>query len=142
MGQSKKKEIINEAQLQAECVLGWKNANPRKADRLWATFNEGENVGKKLSMGMSIGCPDLLHYDNHILTGIELKFKGTRHNRMHLIKQAKWLMSIPDKGYFVDSVEMFMSVMEGGVGILPEEVLRRCEKSNKSSILWDFSIAD
>lgn len=131
-----------ESKLQAECVLWFKNTHVNLKDTLWATFNEGKNVGAKLTMGMSVGCPDLLHYTKHTgLVGVEMKYPGTRHDVSHLIKQAKWLISIPAKGCFCDNKDSFEKIMEDGeMQISPQKVLSYCEDCGKKSIIWDSKI--
>lgn len=125
-----------EAKLQSECVLWYKNNHVNSRRELWATFNEGKDVNSKLSMGMTVGVPDLMHFGESGLTGIEMKYPGTGHNVKHLINQAEWLINVPSRGWFCDNLEEFKCIIGGGRGIDPVKVLKYCKSVKTKSIVW------
>lgn len=76
-----------EAKLQASIHVWYTNHSGYDSRTLWATFNEGEGVGKKRAMGLVDGVSDLLRYDGLCLAGIEVKVLGEYHEVERLRKQ-------------------------------------------------------
>lgn len=137
----KKPRVINhrEARLQSECVIWYRNEWYRNPRNLWATFNEGRDVNTKFSLGLTPYVPDLLYFEpwGRGLVGIEMKFPGEVHEVSRLIGQAKWMLEVSSVGYFCDSLEMFKTIIEGGRGILPLQVLDYCNKLTSKSLTWN-----
>lgn len=132
----------SESQFQADCVVYFHNKHLSKCKRLFAVFNEGFGVTKKLSMGLVVGVPDLLFYgENEHLYGFELKLPGTKHKVDHLIKQAQWMCEvIPGRGFFVDSFEDFKAIVDNSDfsrGIDPRKVLEYCVNTKAKAITWN-----
>ena len=129
-----------EGRLQAECVLWYRNewySHPRS---LWATFNEGQNVNNKNSLGLIPGVSDLLYNENwnRGLIGLEMKYPGERHDTARLISQATWIIEICNCGGFVDDFDMFRRVIKGeNCWIDPVRVLEYCRKIKHKTIEWD-----
>lgn len=90
---------------------------------------------------MRKGASDLLYFTKEQdCIGIEVKAIGTTHTVKHLTEQAEFLLSLPKKGFFVDSLKQFQNIiLTGGGGISPDAVLRYIE-GRKSSIKWDSSL--
>ena len=130
-----------EHKLQAECVRYFSETYPERRGELFATFQETKSQGQggvMLSLGLVSGVSDLLFVQDGFLTGIEMKCPETSHNTEHLIKQAKWLLKVPKRGYFCDSLDMFKEIIAGGEGIDPKSVLEYCEKVKTKSITWNY----
>ena len=131
-----------EAKLQSEIVRAYSVKYPNKRGTLFGTFQEVSSQvqgSQRLSLGLVAGVSDLLYVDEHgRLWGLEVKARGTIHKVSHLIKQAEWLSSIPYRGFFVDSVDMFWEVIETGEGgICPQRLLQKLKNIKGSSFLWD-----
>lgn len=128
-----------EGRLQAECVLWYRNFWYRNPQHLWATFNEGRDVNTKHSLGLTPYVSDLLYFESwgRGLIGIEIKFPGETHEVRRVVGQAKWLLSVPSKGWFCDSFEMFQGIVRGGEGIDPQKVLDHCLSVKTKTIVWD-----
>ena len=88
------------------------------------------------SLGLIAGVSDLLLCDNGVLVGIEVKAPNSIHNIEHLIRQAKWLLKVPKRGYFCDSLDVFVDILEGREGIDPQIVLDHCLACKKKSLTW------
>ena len=128
----------NEAQLQASCVEWYRNDWHKNLDGLWATFNEGQNVGGKLSMGMLAGVSDLLLKDDRGLIGIEMKFSGNSHDVIHLRRQANWILNTCDGGGFCDGKNMFIRIVMGeDAWVKPDVVLNWLKDVKTKTIVWD-----
>lgn len=142
----KKKEYRNEAHLQQDMVVWFKNNHLQLRKRLWATLNEGRNATEKLGLGMTPGVPDLLYYgEDERLYGFEVKLPGTKHGVKHLLTQAQWMLDVlPGRAWFIDSLEDFQKVIEGdmaGAGpIDPQKVKDYCEFCAKDSLVWNKSL--
>ncbi|MEG1289535.1 MAG: hypothetical protein RRY36_05210 [Bacteroidaceae bacterium] len=134
-----------EAVLQSQMVLWFKNTYPDIADCLFSVSNEGIAAASKIAMGMTPGVSDLLYYDRIRggLYGFEIKFKGKTHSLTHLVRQANWMLKVlgPGRGRFIDSLEDFKIAISGGkAGILAEDALQIFNKNKSKSIRWDFKI--
>jgi len=131
-----------EAKLQSEMVKWYRNEWYENPKCLWATFNEGVNIGGKISMGMLGGVSDLLLYERYRrgLIGIEIKYPGESHNVDHVIRQAKWILDVCNRGGFCDSVEQFKKIIKGEFDwYSPSKVLRYLESLKTKSFTWDSS---
>lgn len=130
-----------EARLQSQMVIQFSQRHPEQRGRLIGYFATSESViqtSQKLSLGLVKGASDLFYITElGEMAGIEVKSPGSSHNRLHLISQAEWLLKVPKWGYFVDSVEMFWDIIEGGSGIDPEVVLENCLLRKTSTVQWD-----
>lgn len=136
---SENKEYKNEHALQADIVVWYWNTYPERRGTLWANFAEQNNVQASIKkpLGLVRALPDLMTVRDGQLIGIELKLRGTRHDRRHLIEQATWLIKNPAKGYFCDSLDMAKAILEGtGEGIDPRKILQYIEASKNRSFLW------
>lgn len=130
-----------EHKLQAECVRYFSETYPERRGELFATFQETKSQGQggvMLSLGLVSGVSDLLFVQDGFLIGIEMKCPETSHNTEHLIKQAKWLLKVPKRGCFCDSLDMFKEIIAGGEGIDPKSVLEYCKKVKTKSITWNY----
>jgi len=128
-----------EAKLQTECNLWYLNEWRIKPKNLWTTFNEGKNVGQRLSMGMVAGVSDRLYYEswNRGLIGLEFKFPNTKHDVNHLITQALWISDVCDTGGFVDNLAQFQRIIRGeNCWYSPEKVIEYCRSVKTGSIVW------
>lgn len=129
-----------EHKLQAECVIAFSHKYPELRGFLFGNFSETRSPiegAQKISLGLVRGVSDLI-FVNIIreMIGIELKVIGSSHNRLHIIEQCHWLMKVPKVGWFCDSLEMFMSIIEGGKGIDPASVLKKCQSLKTGSVQW------
>lgn len=132
--------LNSESKLQANCVIEFSHKYPDKKGCLigyFATSDSYIQASQKLSLGLVKGCSDLLYVNNGDLIGIEIKAKGTGHNRIHIMEQALWLMRVPRFGYFCDSLSMFHRIINGGRGIDPKPIFDYCDKLITQSVQWD-----
>lgn len=131
-----------EARLQARMVIEFSQERPHDKGRLIGYFAETENKiegATKLSLGLVKGCSDLLYIpeDNQKVVGIEVKAPGSRHKVLHLKEQCHWLLKVPYKGYFCDTIEMFWDIIEGGRGIDPDKVFDYLLTVKTESVAWN-----
>lgn len=128
-----------EHKLQASMVKWFASEYPDKRGRLWCNFTTTKSQaegGIMLSLGLVKSLSDLMWMDK-IFTGMEVKHEGTSHKVQHLIDQATWLITVPDSGWFVDSLEMFQGIIQdAGVGVDPRKVLAYCKNIKTGSITW------
>jgi len=129
-----------EAVLQSKIVIKFSQYYQGEHGYLIGYMAKADNVVRGMinnSLGLAKNASDLFWIKNGELTGIELKVAGSRHNRIHIIGQADWLLKIPKAGYFCDSEEMFFSIINGSRGIDPERVRENCMKLKTVSVSWD-----
>lgn len=132
---------MTEAKLQAQCVMWYRNEWYKNPKNLWATMNEGRDVNTKRSMGMMEGVSDLLYFcpEEKRLIAIEMKLPNTTHSIPHLIRQAKWIIEVPQLGGFCDSLEMFKAIIKReSNGIDPREIIDHCTNLKQKTIKWNF----
>lgn len=135
----KKQRMQTEHKLQSALVKYFNHNYPSRTGELFATFQETKSKGQggvMLSLGLIAGVADLLLCDNGVLVGIEVKAPNSSHNIEHLIRQAKWLLKVPKRGYFCDSLDVFVDILEGRDGIDPQIVLDHCLACKKKSLTW------
>lgn len=130
-----------EHKLQSQCFIWHWNEHPEERGRLFSTFQEAssriEGTQKK-ALGLVRGVSDFIYVNSEgRMIGIELKEKGTRHDTNHLREQAEWLLSVPFKGWFCDSLQMFQDIISGKDGIRPEDVLSWMG-GKQGSIKWEI----
>jgi hypothetical protein len=131
-----------EAKLQSECVKWYRNEWYKNPKSLWATFNEGQNVSGKISIGLQGGVSDLLLYERNGrgLIGIEMKYPGESHNVLHVIRQAQWILDVCDCGGLVDNLFQFQRIIQGeSAWYDPERVLAYLDTIKTKSFVWDGS---
>jgi len=131
-----------EARLQAECVIWYRNEWYQNLKNLWATFNEGLNSNGKISMGMVPGVPDLFLYEpkKRGLVGIEMKYIGEKHEVLHVVRQANFILDVCDAGGFCDSKNQFMQIIQGQFEWYdPRKVLVYLATLKTKSFVWDSS---
>ena len=132
-----------EHKLQAECVVKFSQKYPEQYNmrRLFGYFAEGKNDKEgamKKSLGLVRDIPDLTYIPRKgWFIGIEMKFPNTRHDRLHLVGQARCLINNYSDGYFCDNLEMFFSIINGGVGISPAKVLENCLRLKTQTVNWE-----
>lgn len=129
-----------EAKLQASIVIDFSQQRPDERGRLIGYFANTESMQDgaiKNSLGLVKSVSDLFYFTalGHVI-GIEIKAIGEYHDVEHLRAQAKWLLNIPYKGFFCDSLEVFWRIINGGEGISPAEVLSRLDGVKTSSVKW------
>ena len=133
---------MKEARLQAECVKYYRNEWYQNPKALFSVFNEGVNVGGKISLGMVGGVSDLLLYEREGrgLIGIEMKYTGESHNVLHVIRQCNWIIDVCDGGGFVDSLDQFKRIVYGEPAWYdPRKVLLYLATLKTKSFIWDGS---
>ena len=129
-----------EARMQSECVTWYRCIWYQNRRGLWATNNEGKDVGKKLAMGMLSGVSDLCLKDARGLGGIEMKYPGESHEVAHVINQAEWIIETCDFGGFVDGFEQFKRIVQGeSAWIDPHKVKAYLLTLTKKTFIWDSS---
>lgn len=130
----------SEANLQSQCVIQFSQVHPELKGNLIGYFATADSKTKGAinnSLGLVKNCSDLLYIKNGELIGIELKLPDSRHDRLHLIGQALWLLKTPKIGWFCDSLEMFWRiVLRDGKGIDPKRVLDNCLKLKTKTVSW------
>lgn len=129
-----------EAKLQASIVIDFSQQRPDERGRLIGYFANTESMQDgaiKNSLGLVKSVSDLFYFTAlGYVIGIEVKAIGEYHDVEHLRAQAKWLLNIPYKGFFCDSLEVFWRIINGGEGISPAEVLSRLDGVKTSSVKW------
>lgn len=133
---------MKEARLQSDCVHWYKNIWYQNQKALWATFNEGQNVSGKISMGLQGGVSDLLLYERagRGLIGIEMKYPGESHNVLHVTRQCNWILDVCDGGGFCDNLEQFQRIIQGEPAWYdPRKVLAYLATVKANSFVWDGS---
>lgn len=129
--------------LQGSFVLWFNNTFPDRRGDLFATFHETRSQiegSQKLTKGLVPGVSDLILLDLGVMTGIEVKYPGTKHKVDHLKRQANWLIDHPRRGYFCDNIEMFKNIVYGGDGMCPHKVLAFLNKTKDKEIIWDINL--
>ena len=129
-----------EAQMQSRIVIKFSQYYQGEHGYLIGYMANSDNVVRGMinnSLGLAKNASDLFWVKSGELTGIELKVSGSRHNRLHILGQADWLLRVPKAGWFCDSEEMFFSIIDGGVGISPAKVLENCLKLKTVSVSWE-----
>lgn len=133
-----------EAKLQSEIVVDFSQKRPNDRGRLFASFSEllaSYRGGYYLSMGLVPKLADLMWVDDDgYLLPMEVKFPLTRHDKAHVQAQAEMLLKWTKRGYFIDTKEMFWSVVNGGEGIDPRKVLNFLSTHKSASFKWDSSL--
>lgn len=122
-----RQSYTHEHQLQADCVIQFSHHYPELRGQLWANFTEqaAQNAGKKRSLGLVAGLPDLMFRHEKMFVGIELKLPGKVHKVDHLKKQAEWMAKNCDIGVFVDSLDGFFEIINRVVNMRTFLVLNK-----------------
>lgn len=132
-----------EGKIQASIVTWFSQRFPERRGALVGYFANPESKiqgGIMLSMGLMKDVSDLLLFEHGYITGIEVKSEGTYHNVEHLRGQANWMLKFCEDGCFVDSLEMFKSVLFSGFGgIPPNKVLENLKSIKTKTVLWDVA---
>lgn len=130
-----------EHKLQARCVTWFGVTYPERIGQLWAYFAETLNErdgGIKTALGLQPNISDLHLANSGELWGIEMKHVGTQHVTAHILGQAKWLLSVPKRGFFCDSFEEFQKIITTGQGgIDPRIVIERLKSVKTLSCAWN-----
>jgi hypothetical protein len=128
--------------LQASLVRWYYNEYGGRKGSLIAIFNESRTSmesARKLSLGMAKSASDLVWCDEQgRMWGLEVKEIGMNHSVSHLRAQVEWLLTVPYRGFFIDSLESFHSVITTGEGgVRPEYVRAYLRTIKTGSIAWD-----
>lgn len=140
---------MKEDRLQYECFTAFSDKyHPELYGNLIGTFQNSFNGGsgsRKKSMGLVAGVADMLYFkpcDNKVRP-IELKIAEQTHDVAHMIRQAKWIITVSgNDGYFCTSTEGFMYLIETKSPIYHQDVrtaksvLSFLEKTKKKSIVF------
>lgn len=132
-----------EGRLQASMVMWYRNEWYKNPKNLWATFNEGQNVNTKMSLGLMPGVSDLLYWEPLYrgLIGIEIKHEGESHKVEHVIRQAEWILTVPGTGGFCDSLGIFQDIIKGSSnGIPPENVIEYLKALKSNTFVWNRNL--
>ncbi|KKQ04449.1 MAG: hypothetical protein US15_C0055G0006 [Candidatus Moranbacteria bacterium GW2011_GWF1_36_4] len=107
---------MNESQLQSQCVVYF--SQNQLPGILWATGNRSlsmkDGISQK-SRGLKRGIPDLFLFRNWKLIGIELKLKGSVHNKQHIEEQYNIGLELIKNGgeyYMLTSLDSFISLVQ------------------------------
>ena len=129
-----------EAILQSRIVIKFTQYYQGEHGYLIGYMANADNVVKGMinnSLGLAKNASDLFWVKGGELVGVELKIIGSRHNRLHLIGQADWLLKVPKAGYFCDSEEMFFSIINGAKGIDPYRIRENCLQLKTATVSWE-----
>lgn len=132
--------MINEKQLQAACVVKFRELWPERKNSLWLVRNlsmSGRDGMSQRAQGMRPGVADLSYFFRGEFTGIELKLPGKSHDSQHVRQQMEYGRDIVKQGGFyfiVLDLPGFLWVVEGRKGPKPEGVLSIKEIEQKLSI--------
>ena len=106
---------MTEKQLQHEIIMRFGILHPNLRHLLFEINNDTFSKNHALTrrgMGMVPGVSDLIFVNPHtgVITGIELKAKGTRHDSTHILTQLNWGDKLRQTGAFylliTDTVEI------------------------------------
>ena len=89
-----------EDKLQSEIVLDFSQKRPEEKGLFWSTRNQtfsARDGQKQKGMGMTPGVSDLIYFSDGFM-GFEVKVKGTKHKRGHIIQQLNWGKKITESG--------------------------------------------
>lgn len=132
-----------EQNLQADVIIWFSQAYPDSRGHLWGNFatQDLHSANFKKSLGLVAFLSDIMYVTegaDREFWGIELKTPGSRHSVSHVMSQAKWLLSIPNKGFFCDSFEMFQDIIhKKSHGIDPALVLKNCRNIKTKTASWE-----
>lgn len=129
-----------EGKLQAQIFSYIWNKYPDMRGCLFSTFQETSSQidgAIKRSLGLVAGVSDFIFCDNGDTVGIELKYPDSSHKVDHIIQQAQWLLKVPKRGYFCDSLEMAEDIIiNKGKGIDPKRVLEYAKSLKTKTMIW------
>lgn len=117
---NQKQYNMNEKQLQAKMVMAFSQKYPEKKGQLFSVRNTTLSLRDgqtQKAMGMVAGVSDLIFHEDGGMVGIEIKVKGEKHKRGHVMKQYVWGETITRTGgeyYIATTVVDFMNIIEGG----------------------------
>lgn len=137
----RKKSANLEHLLQSKMVLDFAQKRPLERGNLFATFSEttSQREGAVMtSLGLIRGLSDLMYVSNGELIGIECKAPESSHLCAHILEQCNWLLTVPKRGYFCDSIDMFWDIISGGAGISPKKVIENLKNVKSKTVLWDY----
>jgi hypothetical protein len=134
---------MTETYLQYQCFTAFTHKyHPEQYGRLISTFqnsNTGRQGKQKKAIGLVAGVSDMLYFPPFGGTiPIEIKVKGTRHDKAHVIHQCEWIISVHGSGYFALSVDGFMACIDGTLHddkITAHCMLKMCKECKGSKIL-------
>jgi len=119
--------------------MEYSQRNPEKHGTLFSVANRslsGRDGQTQVAMGMIAGVSDLIHFENGVFTGCEIKVKGSTHKSSHLKGQINWGKSILNNGgryFFVTSVEQFFQVITNtGVKTNLDEIEKEIASGKKT----------
>lgn len=135
---------MNEKQLQAKIIMQFSQLYPNKRGLLFAVNNEANSDKQAMAfkaLGVVRGVSDLIYYDGNRFVGIEIKVKGKKHGRNHIMNQHEWGLKIQITGgeyYIVTSVKSFLSVIEGKIDsdVYTLEKIYGLLRESKSTIIF------
>lgn len=133
---------MTEKQLQAKIVLDFSQKRPNERGCLWATVNRSLSLKDgqtQLAMGMIPGVSDLIYFKDNLLLCIELKVKGSSHDKKHIEKQLNWGKTIEANGgrYFViTSLADFWTLINNNVGYLGIKQIEKLLDNSKSKVVF------
>ena len=94
-------EFKTEKQFQAHIIKDFHNSFPEHRGMLFSIDNNGfgaRHGQSKKSMGMQAGVSDLMLILDNLTVPIELKLRGSRHDKSHVRKQVNWMIKSTHRG--------------------------------------------
>lgn len=108
---------MKEERLQFDIVTWFRNNKKNQRGSLFATLNENSKGKNQKGIGLHSGVSDLIYQmPNGLMSGIELKILGTRHELKHLKEQYYFLEGVIARGgygLFIYSLDQFKEFIEG-----------------------------
>lgn len=107
----------NEKQLQAACVIKFRELYPELKNSLWsvrnATFSQRDGMTQR-ALGMLAGVSDLQFFFRGRFVCLEIKLPGSLHSADHVRRQLSYGKHISEQGgsyYIIRSVDAFMTII-------------------------------
>jgi len=135
---------MNEKQLQAKIIRAFSEAYTHERGLLFAVNNEANSDRQAMTfkaLGVLRGASDLVYCRDGKLVGIEIKVKGKKHGRDHILNQYEWGVRVGLSGgeyYIVTSVASFFSVIDSKIDedVYTLEKIYNLLNQSKSTIIF------
>jgi len=135
---------MSEQKLQADIVRKFSERYPLSRGLLFAVNNEANSKKQAMhfkALGVRRGVSDLIYFQGGVMTCIELKYPGKKHDTNHIKEQLSWGIMITGNGgryYIVTNILSFFSIINRNPDqyVYTVEKLKIIIKQAKSTITF------